>query len=156
MTLTKQKLTTSMGYLKYSSRSMALRAARKLGLSGTHKHVMQGQRIYMPGSTHKKLNRALREEGLPETMAPGQGMTGMAAGDDLDEAMMPDRSMMDPELPDQPTVNYTADELDELMDPDFSEQVDDQLEGGLIDEDVTNSMGLGVGDRDEDDDMEIY
>jgi len=64
--------------------------------------------------------------------------------------------MMDPELPDQPTVNYTADELDELMDPDFSEQVDDQLEGGLIDEDVTNSMGLGVGDRDEDDDMEIY
>jgi hypothetical protein len=70
--------------------------------------------------------------------------------------MMPDRSMMDPELPDQPTVNYTADELDELMDPDFSEQVDDQLEGGLIDEDVTNSMGLGVGDRDEDDDMEIY
>jgi len=69
---------------------------------------------------------------------------------------MPDRSMMDPELPDQPTVNYTADELDELMDPDFSEQVDDQLEGGLIDEDTTNSMGLGVGDRDEDDDMEIY
>jgi hypothetical protein len=42
------------------------------------------------------------------------------------------------------------------MDPDFSEQVDEQLEGGLIDEDVTNSMGLGVGDRDEDDDMEIY
>jgi len=50
MTLTKQKLTTSMGYLKYSSRSMALRAARKLGLSGTHKHVMQGQRIYMPAT----------------------------------------------------------------------------------------------------------
>jgi hypothetical protein len=70
--------------------------------------------------------------------------------------MMPDRSMMDPELPDQPTVNYTADELDELMDPEFTEQVDDQLEGGLIDEDTTNSMGLGVGDRDEDDDMEIY
>jgi len=83
-------------------------------------------------------------------------MTGMAAGDDLDEAMMPDRSMMDPELPDQPTVNYSTDELDELMDPDFSEQVDDQLEGGLIDEDVTNSMGLGLGDRDEDDEMEIY
>jgi len=156
MTLTKSKLTTRMGYVKYSSRSMALRAARKLGLSGTHKHVMQGQRIYMPGSNHKKLNRALSEEGLPETMVPGQGMTGMAAGDDLDEAMMPDRSMMDPELPDQPTVNYTADELDELMDPDFTDQVDDQLEGGLIDEDTTNSMGLGVGDRDDDDEMEIY
>jgi len=69
---------------------------------------------------------------------------------------MPDRSMMDPELPDQPTVNYSTDDLDELMDPDFSEQVDDQLEGGLIDEDVTNSMGLGLGDRDEDDEMEIY
>jgi hypothetical protein len=83
-------------------------------------------------------------------------MTGMAAGDDLDEAMMPDRSMMDPELPDQPTVNYSSDELDELMDPEFSDQVDDQLEGGLIDEDTTNSMGLGVGDRDDDDEMEIY
>jgi len=156
MTLTKQKLTTSMGYLKYSSRSKALQTARKLGLSGTHKHVMQGRRIYMPGSDHRKLNRALRREGLPETMVPGKGMTGMGAGDDLDEAMMPDRSMMDPELPDRATQNYTADELDELMDPDFSEQVDDQLEGGLIDEDTTNSMGLGVGDRDEDDDMEIY
>jgi hypothetical protein len=42
------------------------------------------------------------------------------------------------------------------MTPDFEDQVDDQLEGGLIDEDVTNSMGLGVGDRDEDDEMEIY
>jgi len=64
--------------------------------------------------------------------------------------------MMDPELPDQPTVNYSSDELDELMDPEFSDQVDDQLEGGLIDEDTTNSMGLGVGDRDDDDEMEIY
>jgi len=121
------------------------------------------------------LNDALRERGLPETMPPGQGMIGMAPGDDLDEAMMPDMSMgmagmgmgmttgmdrpMDGptgDLPDQPTINYTADELDQLMTPDFEEQVDDQLEGGLIDEDVTNSMGLGVGDRDDDDEMEIY
>jgi len=173
MTLTKSKLTTSMGYLKYSSRSKALQVARKLDLAGSHKHVMQGTTIYMPGSNHGDLNDALRERGLPETMMPGQGMMGMAPGDDLDEAMMPDMSMagmgmgmttgmdrpMDGptgDLPDQPTVNYTADELDQLMTPDFEEQVDDQLEGGLIDEEFTNSMGLGVGDRDEDDDMEIY
>ena len=156
MTLTKQKLTTSMGYLKYSSRSKALQTARKLGLSGTHKHVMQGQRIYMPGSNHQKLNRALREKGLPETMVPGKGMTGMAAGDDLDEAMMPDRSMMESDLPDRATQNYTSDELDDLVEPELTDQVDDQLEGGLIDEDVATGVGLGVGDDDDDGEMEIY
>jgi len=149
MTLTKPKLTTSMGYLKFTSRSKAQRIARKLDLSGTHSHEMQGQRIYMPGSNHQKLNRALRREGLPETMMPGQGMTGMGSGDDLDEAMMPD-------LGDRPTQNYTSDELDDLMDPEFTDTVDDQLEGGLIDEDVATGIGLGVGDDDDDGEMEIY
>lgn len=128
MTLTKAKLTTSMGYLKFTSRSKAQRIARKLDLSGTHSHEMQGTRIYMPGSDHQKLNRALRREGLPETMMPGQGMTGMGAGDDLDEAMAMD------------------------LDP----AVEDQLEGGLIDEDVATGIGLGVGDDDDDGEMEIY
>jgi hypothetical protein len=128
MTLTKAKLTTSMGYLKFDTRSKAQRIARKLDLSGTHSHEMQGTRIYMPGSDHQKLNRALRREGLPETMMPGQGMTGMGAGDDLDEAMAMD------------------------LDP----AVEDQLEGGLIDEDVATGVGLGVGDDDDDGEMEIY
>jgi len=128
MTLTKPKLTTSMGYLKFSSRSKAQRIARKLDLSGTHSHEMQGQRIYMPGSDHQKLNRALRREGLPETMMPGQGMDGMGAGDDLDDAMAMD------------------------LDP----AVEDQLEGGLIDEDIATGVGLGVGDDDDDGEMEIY
>ena len=149
MTLTKPKLTTSMGYLKFTSRSKAQRIARKLGLSGTHSHEMQGRTIYMPGSNHRKLNRALRQEGLPETMVPGKGMTGMGSGDDLDEAMMPD-------LGDRPTQNYTDDELDDLMDPEFTDTVDDQLEGGLIDEDVATGVGLGVGDDDDDGEMEIY
>jgi hypothetical protein len=149
MTLTKPKLTTSMGYLKFTSRSKAQRIARKLDLSGTHSHKMQGTRIYMPGSDHQKLNRALRREGLPETMMPGQGMTGMGSGDDLDAAMMPD-------LGDRPTQNYTADELDELVEPEFTDQVDDQLEGGLIDEDIATGVGLGVGDKDDDGEMEIY
>ena len=149
MPLTKAKLTTSMGYVKFTSRSKAQRIAGKLGLSGTHNHEMQGRTIYMPGSNHRALNRALRREGLPETMVPGQGMSGMGAGDDLDEAMMPD-------LGDQPTQNYTADELDELVEPEFTDQVDDQLEGGLIDEDVATGIGLGVGDDDDDGEMEIY
>ena len=128
MTLTKPKLTTSMGYLKFTSRSKAQRIARKLDLSGTHSHKMQGTRIYMPGSNHQKLNRALRREGLPETMMPGQGMDGMGAGDDLDDAMAMD------------------------LDP----AVEDQLEGGLIDEDIATGVGLGVGDDDDDGEMEIY
>jgi hypothetical protein len=149
MPLTKANLTTSMGYLKFTSRSSAQRIAGKLGLSGTHSHEMQGRTIYMPGSNHRALNRALRREGLPETMVPGKGMTGMGSGDDLDEAMMPD-------LGDRPTQNYTADELDDLMDPEFTDTVDDQLEGGLIDEDVATGVGLGVGDDDDDGEMEIY
>ena len=128
MTLTKQKLTTSMGYLKFTTRSKAQRVAGKLGLSGTHSHEMQGRTIYMPGSNHQKLNRALRREGLPETMMPGQGMDGMGAGDDLDDAMAMD------------------------LDP----AVEDQLEGGLIDEDIATGVGLGVGDEDDDGEMEIY
>ena len=128
MTLSKPKLTTSMGYLKFDTRSKAQRIARKLDLSGTHSHKMQGTRIYMPGSNHQKLNRALRREGLPETMMPGQGMDGMGAGDDLDDAMAMD------------------------LDP----AVEDQLEGGLIDEDVATGIGLGIGDDDDDGEMEIY
>jgi hypothetical protein len=149
MPLTKANLTTSMGYVKFTTRSKAQRIAGKLGLSGTHNHEMQGRTIYMPGSNHRKLNRALRREGLPETMVPGKGMTGMGSGDDLDEAMMPD-------LGDRPTQNYTDDELDDLMDPEFTDTVDDQLEGGLIDEDVATGVGLGVGDDDDDGEMEIY
>jgi hypothetical protein len=156
MPLTKAKLTTSMGYVKYTTRNKAQRIAGKLGLSGTHNHEMQGRTIYMPGSNHRKLNRALRREGLPETMVPGKGMTGMGSGDDLDAAMMPDRSMMNTDLPDQPTQNYTADELDELVEPEFTDQVEDQLEGGLIDEDIATGVGLGVGDEDDDGEMEIY
>jgi len=149
MPLTKAKLTTSMGYVKFTSRSKAQRIAGKLGLSGTHNHEMQGRTIYMPGSNHRKLNRALRREGLPETMVPGKGMTGMGSGDDLDEAMMPD-------LGDRATQNYTSDELDDLMDAEFTDTVDDQLEGGLIDEDIATGVGLGVGDDDDDGEMEIY
>jgi len=149
MPLTKAKLTTSMGYLKFTTRSKAQRIAGKLGLSGTHNHEMQGRTIYMPGSNHRRLNRALRQEGLPETMVPGKGMTGMGSGDDLDEAMMPD-------LGDRPTQNYTADDLDDLMDPEFTDTVDDQLERGLIDEDIATGVGLGVGDEDDDGEMEIY
>jgi len=59
---------------------------------------------------------------------PGQGMDGMGAGDDLDDAMAMD------------------------LDP----AVEDQLEGGLIDEDVASGIGLGVGDEDDDGEMEIY
>jgi hypothetical protein len=75
---------TENGRLKYSSKSEAEKTARKLGLDGTHSHMMQinGQqkRIYMPGNNHQNLNDALRARGREPTMVPGQGGGMMSSG----------------------------------------------------------------------------
>lgn len=93
--ITKASLTTSMGYAKFGTATEARRFAEKMGIGGSHSHVMDGQRIHMPGRNHRVLNDALRERGLPTTMVPGQGssgmdgsgssqgMTGMGMGDDM-------------------------------------------------------------------------
>jgi hypothetical protein len=82
---------------------------------------MSGQTIYMPGTDHEKLNKALESRGLPPTRMPtdSAGMMGGMMGGSSTEAM-PD-PMADIEDP-EPVFN-----VDEL-----------------------------TGDRDDDDDMEIY
>jgi len=77
MTLTRDKLQGPAGYVKYRSKSRAMRIARKLDLSDTHSHEMNGMTIHMPGGNHRDLNDELRERGFEETMVPGQGGGGM-------------------------------------------------------------------------------
>jgi len=82
--LTKQKLTTSIGYVKYRSRAEARRVAKKLDLQGTHSHQMEvngmTRTIYMPSNSHSALNAELRKRGLPKTMVPVSGTRDMGSG----------------------------------------------------------------------------
>jgi hypothetical protein len=54
-----------------------MRIARKLDLSDTHSHEVNGMTIHMPGGNHRDLNDELRKRGFEETMVPGQGGGGM-------------------------------------------------------------------------------
>jgi hypothetical protein len=74
--LTREKLQTTIGYVKYRSRNEAMRIARKLDLSDTHSHEANGMTIHMPGTNHRKLNEELQKRGFEKTMVPGQGGTG--------------------------------------------------------------------------------
>jgi len=80
MTLTRDKLQGPAGYLKYRSQDRAMRIARKLDLSDTHSHELNGMTIHMPGARHRELNDELRKRGFEETMVPGQGGGGMMGG----------------------------------------------------------------------------
>jgi len=73
MTLTRDKLQGPAGYVKYRSQDRAMRIARKLDLSDTHSHELNGMTIHMPGGNHRDLNDELRKRGFEETMVPGQG-----------------------------------------------------------------------------------
>jgi hypothetical protein len=64
---------------QYRSKRKAKKVAKRLGLSGVHQHEKNGDTIYMPGTNHKKLNRALERENMPPAMKPGQG-SGMNMG----------------------------------------------------------------------------
>jgi len=71
---------TRFGRLTYGSKSQAKAVAGKLGLSGTHAHTMDGQRVYMPGTNHQRLNDALRERGMRPTPVPGDDGNSMMSG----------------------------------------------------------------------------
>jgi hypothetical protein len=77
MPLTRDKLQGPAGYAKFRSQDRAMRIARKLDLSATHSHEMNGMTIHMPGGNHRDLNDELRKRGFEETMVPGQGGGGM-------------------------------------------------------------------------------
>jgi len=74
---------TRFGRLTYGTKSQAMDVARKLGLSGTHAHMMDGQRVYMPGTNHQRLNDALRERGMRPTPVPGDDSDSMMRGDSM-------------------------------------------------------------------------
>ena len=80
MPLTRDKLQGPAGYAKFRSQDRAMRIARKLDLSATHSHEMNGMTIHMPGGNHRDLNDELRKRGFEETMVPGQGGGGMMGG----------------------------------------------------------------------------
>jgi len=71
---------TRIGRLKYDSRATAQKKADSLGLDGTHSHKFKdmngGERFYMPGTNHKKLNKALEQRGMRPTPARENGMGG--------------------------------------------------------------------------------
>jgi hypothetical protein len=171
------RFNTPNGRLKYSSKSEAEKTARKLGLDGVHSHMMNGERIYMPGENHKNLNDALRERGREPTMVPGQGggmMGGMMGGGmmgssnsttdmgmmDMSLSQPPDRPN-DPEMPklmpDPDNSNTPDDSGDGFLDGAFSDGFGD-AEGGIRNEPVPEPFDsqIGAGDPDDDDDMEIY
>jgi len=127
--------------------------ARDFDLDGIHKHEMKGETIYMPGKTHKKLNKQLRKRNLPPAKKPskrdmdmgGMGMMGMAMqGGEKDGEMASD-------------MERDFQGLGEMMDPGTGlEEVDDTFDG-KADADVDNAFDLGLkGDKDKDGDMELY
>jgi len=164
------KYGTRMGRLKYRTKAEANAAARELGLSGSHSHMMDGQRVHMPGTNHEKLNKALRSRGLPTTMVPGKGggsgsMMGGGMGGDMGKMSM---GMADSAAPDpQP-----GSEMRDIEQGLFGVANEAGLADGVApsDDDPPPEPAPGTppavkpvfdvesltGDRDDDDEMEIY
>jgi len=127
--------------------------AQDFDLSGVHKHEMKGETIYMPGKTHKKLNKQLRERNLPPAKKPSQREMGMGSMGMMGAAMQ--GGQKDGEMASDMERDFQA--LGEMMDPEAGlEEVDDTFDGKAH-ADVDNAFDLGLkGDKDSDGDMEIY
>jgi len=127
--------TFELGRLKYRTAEEARGAARDLGLSGTHSHTMSGERLFMPGKNHTKLNKALEKQGLPPTPVPGNDSSGGMMSGMLDPSGMAEAP--DVPEPDMPEPEPLTDEQEispgELFGP--------------------SPM---AGDEDDDGDMELY
>jgi len=124
------KYGTRLGRLRYRTAEEARGAACDLGISGVHSHMMDGQNVFMPGSNHETLNRALESQGLPPTKMPGggkssSGMTGMLGGGAMDTPPA--------------TEDLPGTAMEEIEQPEPMFDLDDL-----------------TGDRDDDDTMEIY
>jgi hypothetical protein len=180
--LTKQKLTTAVGYVKYRTQAEAERVARKLDLQGTHSHQMNGMTIYMPSNSHSALNAELRKRGLPETMVPVNGASmGMESSDRMEMGMTGSGGMMpDPSAESMPGGLESDDmmNMDRMTDAGMSPEDEMSLDDGMFDlemgpdEEMTDPMGMDrgemgmdqtlfgeiemTGDEDDDGDMEIY
>lgn len=75
----------SLGRLQYRTAAEARGAARDLGLSSVHSHVVGGERIWMPGESHATLNRALRRRGRATVPKPTPATSMAGTGEEADE-----------------------------------------------------------------------
>jgi hypothetical protein len=131
---TPQYGTYELGRLKYRTAEEARGAARDLGLSGTHSHTMDGERVFMPGKNHTKLNEALEKQGLAPTPVPGEGGGGGMMGGMMDPSKSSIPDVPEPDMPDpEPLTDEQEISPGELFGP--------------------SPMG---GDEDDDGDMELY
>jgi hypothetical protein len=175
--LTKAKLTTTEGYVKYRTQTKARKVARKLDLQGTHSHEMDGRTIYMPSNSHSALNAELRKRGLPATMVPVSGAGGMSGGGMSDDGRMEmgmngaGGMMPDPTGDSDPAFNQKR-----MMDAGITPKDEMSMDDGMFDmdmqegerpEDPMNMGKMGMdqtlfgeiemtGDEDDDGEMEIY
>jgi hypothetical protein len=92
--------------------------------------MMDGQRIFMPGNDHETLNRALQSQGLPPKKRPGGGKSSAGMTGMLGGGAM-DEPPAAEELP--------GTEMEEIEQPEPMFDLDDL-----------------TGDRDDDDNMEVY
>lgn len=132
------KFGTKMGRLQYRTSEEASKVAKEMGLSGTHSHTRDGERVHMPGTNHKKLNSALEQRGLPPTPVPGEGggmMGGMMGGGGGNDDLLPDTEPVDVDVPDP----------EPMMSSDMEMEIDIPGDGGML-----------AGDEDDDDQMELY
>jgi hypothetical protein len=150
--LTKAKLTTTEGYVKYRTQAKARKVARKLDLQGTHSHQMDGKTIYMPSNSHSALNAELRKRGLPATMVPVSGAGGMAGGDmsSMSDDMSSDTGRMEMGMngaggmmPD-PTDSDPAFNQQRMMDAGITPADEMSMDDGMFD------MDMQEGERPED------
>lgn len=58
------------GRLTYRTAEEARAVAEELGLSDVHSHMVNGERVFMPGTDHESLNNALQRRGMQPVSPP--------------------------------------------------------------------------------------
>lgn len=150
------------GRLMYATAANARQAADNLGLSGTHQHPdkgPEGKTVFMPGSNHRKLNKALRDRGLEETPIPGDMSGGMGGGMSGSGMSGSEPMGMDMMMPTSSRMERAAMDVFERVD-DADDNIPLPAEPPVVEVPETEEMfGDLIGgdeDTDDDDDMRIY
>lgn len=134
-----------------------MRVARDFDLNGVHKHQKNGKTIYMPGKSHKKLNKALRARNLPPTPIPGEG--GMNNGGMAKDMGMMGMAMEGGQMDGREAQSMDKDfaPLGDMMNPESTDRDVDNAFTENTDTDIDNVFDLGLkGDKDDDGNMELY
>ena len=59
--------------MRYKTKAAALKAAKRLGLSGTHSHGAGKGKIYMAGKTHAAFEKAMKKPKKKKPSKPKRG-----------------------------------------------------------------------------------